>query len=351
PPRARPPAQRDDVQSACGTHSARQSRAYAQRRPDQTATPPTCLPSPGGRCSGSFLGWCSSVRAHSRERAAEPGEAGPRDRLGVGPEVAAADPLDRALNHLPAAGQLFGAQRPLRVLADARRRFADREEDLADVVVVPPLLRVPDGQEPGLERDRRPFLVDTLQTGQVVERELDVVHLGAEVRLVGAPERVPATGLVVDHLAGACAGVVDAVDLAPDLGPFEVEPELLLDRERAPPVDRLRAGGEPDVVLQGPPHLLLLPFAVEDAFDPGEVALEMVAQHGLEPLALRLGRLAPPFLFAAVELLQDLVQEAAPRHLDSARLLGQARMVVVEVEAGAFQVVVERGGAEVSDVD
>src|SRR5436309_210986 len=57
-----------------------------------------------------------------------------------------------------------------------------------------------------------------LPAGQVVEGELDVVELRPEVGVVGAIGAVPSAGLVVDDLAGALAGVVDAVDLAVDLG-------------------------------------------------------------------------------------------------------------------------------------
>ena len=58
-----------------------------------------------------------------------------------------------------------------------------------------------------------------------------------------------------------------------------------------------------------------------------------------------------PLGLVLVEVLEDLVQETATLHGDRARLLDQARVMVVPVEPRALQVVVKRGRAEVIDLD
>ena len=77
----------------------------------------------------------------------------------------------------------------------------------------------------------------------------------------------------------------------------------------------------------------------------------MLLQHFLEPLLLPLRLERPPIRLLQVKVLEHLVQEATALHRHRPRLLGQPRVVVVPIQSGALQVVVERGRAEVIDLD
>ena len=83
--------------------------------------------------------------------------------------------------------------------------------------VITPVLRIPDGEKPWLQPQWLTLLVDALETGQVIDGELHVVQLLAKVGTVVTVRGVTVPGLVVDNLARALAGVVDAVDLSVDL--------------------------------------------------------------------------------------------------------------------------------------
>src|SRR4029077_713848 len=97
------------------------------------------------------------------------------------------------------------------------------------------------------ESERLTFVVESVLTGKVVEGELDVVHVRAEVHLVGPPHRLTGSRLVVDDLDLAIADIIDAIDLAHDLCPVELQMETLLERERAEAADVLHPGNEADV--------------------------------------------------------------------------------------------------------
>src|SRR5262249_21274963 len=138
------------------------------------------------------------------------------------------------------------------------------------------------------------LLVDALPASQVVHQQLDVGQVGPEVVVVRVLGRPAAPGLVVDHLARAFAGVVDAVDLPADLCAVEPEAELALYHEGAQPRDRLEARGEAEVVLKDAPALLPLGAAVEPRLDRVQVRLQVRLGGRLEPLALELcGEVAP----------------------------------------------------------
>src|SRR6266446_3505261 len=145
------------------------------------------------------------------------------------------------------------------------RRAADGEDVLSHRAP-DPVLRVPEGQEPRLESERLTLVVESVLAREVVERELHVVHVGAEVHLVRPPHRLARASLVVDDLDLAIADVVDSVDLADDLRPVQLQVEALLERERPEAADVLHAGHEADVVAEERPHLLLLALAVEHSF-------------------------------------------------------------------------------------
>ena len=127
--------------------------------------------------------------------------------------------------------------------------------------------------------------------------------------------------------------------------------EPLFDSKRADAADELHAGDRADVIAQNRAHLLLLALAVEYALHPGQIAVEVSLQRVFEPLPLLIGLELVPLGLVLVEVLEDLVQETATLHGDRARLLDQARVMVVPVEPRALQVVVKRGRAEVIDLD
>src|SRR5262249_56640435 len=83
---------------------------------------------------------------------------------------------------------------------------------------------------------------------------------------------------------------------------------------------------------------------------PVEVRLEVGLEGGLEPLALHLGGQVAPLGLPAVEVLQDLVEEAAALHLDPSGRRRQTGVVVVPVEAWALEVVVQGRRTEVAGV-
>src|SRR5438270_945640 len=138
-----------------------------------------------GRLSARSLDWSPDSGADGGVGAAEVAQAGAHHVPGRGPEVALPDALDGRDHGLPAAGEVAGLERLLHPLADARRRFADREEDLPHRAV-DPVLRVPEREPARLQVDALALRADTLPAGQVVEGELDVVQLGTEVGVIGA---------------------------------------------------------------------------------------------------------------------------------------------------------------------
>src|SRR5579864_6529315 len=77
----------------------------------------------------------------------------------------------------------------------------------------------------------------------------------------------------------------------------------------------------------------------------------MKLQRGLEPLPLPVTLERAPFALLGVEVFQHLVQEAAALHRHRARLIDEARVVVVPVEPRAFQIVVQGGRAEMVDLN
>ena len=135
-----------------------------------------------------------------------------------------------------------------------------------------------------------------------------------------------------------------------DLGAVQPERELPLDHERSQPPYGLRAGREADVVAQDPPDLLLLGLPLQDRLLAVEIAVEPLLEDRVEPGALLVGLEVPPLPLSGVELLQHLVEEAPPLHLDTPRRLGEAGVVVVPVEPRALQVVVQGGRREVVGV-
>src|SRR2546422_657925 len=210
------------------------------------------------------LGRSPAVGADRRVRARpEPGHARARELARGGFEVPALDPLDRIHDHGPAALEVFRGQGLLAVLLQAGRA-ADAEDVLAHAAP-DPVLRIPEGEEPRLEAKRFAFVVEAVFARQVVERQLHIVKLRAEVHLIGEAHRLAGARLVVDDLHLTIAHVVDAVDLADDLDPVELEMKPLLDRERAEASYELHARDRPDVVAQHGANLLLLALAVEDA--------------------------------------------------------------------------------------
>src|SRR5216684_555710 len=272
-----------------------------------------------------------SVWADRRVRArAKARDAGTRKVAGRGLEVAAVENL-------------------LAVLLETRG--AAHREDVLAHRAPDPVLRIPEGQESRLKAERLALVVEAVLAGQVVKGELHVVKLGPEVCLVSPAHRLARARLVVDDLDLAVADVVDAVDLADDLGAVELQMEAPLERERPQAAHRLHAGDETDVIPEERPNLLLLALAVERSLHARQVAVEVRLQDRFEELPLALAVEISPLLLVFMEVLQHLVQEAAPLHRHRPGLLRQPGMVVVPVEARTLQVVVERGRAEVIDLD
>src|SRR5262249_41950425 len=132
-----------------------------------------------------------------------------------------------------AALQVFICEQALSILLQSRG-LADAEDDLADRSPHP-FLRVPQRKEARLEAKRHALVVEAKPTREVVEGELHVVELRPEVGLVRPAHALAGAGLVVDDLDLAIADVVDAVDLADDLDPIELQVETLLQRDRPQP--------------------------------------------------------------------------------------------------------------------
>src|SRR5438067_1012369 len=93
-------------------------------------------------------------------------------------EVPALDALDRIDHDAAAALQVVGRERLLAVLLQAGR-VADAEDVLAHPTPHP-ILRVPEGKEARLKRERLALVVHAFLAGQVVQRELHVMELWAE---------------------------------------------------------------------------------------------------------------------------------------------------------------------------
>jgi len=127
----------------------------------------------------------------------------------------ALDAFDGAHHHGAAPLEILLRQQPLAILLQAGR-LPHAEDHLTDRPPHP-LLRVPEGEEARLQPKGLALVVEAEPARDVVERELDVIQLRAEIRLVGPAHGFAAAGLVVDHLDLSVADVVDAVDLADDL--------------------------------------------------------------------------------------------------------------------------------------
>src|SRR5947209_4035560 len=260
----------------------------------------------------------------------EASDAGARKvRAGRGLEVSRFDAGDGTHDDVAAALQVTGLEDLLSIFLQAGR--PPHGEDVLAHRAPYPVLRVPQRQEPWLESERLSLVVESVPAGEVIKGQLDVIQLGSEVRLIRPAHRLARTRLVVDHLHLAVAHVVDAVDLAYDLGPVQLEVEPPLEGQGAHAADRLHAGDEANVVAEKRAHLLLLALAVERPLHAREVALELLLQHLLEPLLLPFRLELPPLRLLQVKVLQDLVQEAPALHRHRPRLLGQPRMVVVPV--------------------
>ena len=262
--------------------------------------------------------------------------------------MATFDPIDRVQHDVATALEIAGLQHLLAVLLEAGRP-ADGE-DVLPHRPPDPVLRVPQRKESRLEAERFALVVEAVLACQVVKGELDVVQVLAEVRLVRPAHRLARAGLVIDDLNLAVADVVDAVDLADDVGSVELKMEAPLQRQRPQSADRLHPRDEADVVAEQRAHLLLLAPAVERPFHAREVAVEVLLQHRLQEILQAVGLQMPPLLLVDVKILEHLVQESAALHRHGPRLLGQAGVVVVPVQARALQVVVEGRGAEVVDL-
>ena len=156
------------------------------------------------------------------------------------------DAGDRSHHDVSAALEVTGLEHLLSIFLQAGR--TPHREDVLAHRTPHPILRVPQRQEPRLESERLSLVVESVLAGQVVESQLDVIQLGPEVGFVRPAHRLAGAGLVVDDLDLAVANVVDAVDLAHDLGPVQLEMEAPFERKRAHAPDRLHAGDEADVV-------------------------------------------------------------------------------------------------------
>src|SRR5712692_10804203 len=103
-------------------------------------------------------------------------------------EMPSLDARDRIDDDRAAAFEVVAAQGLLAVLLEAGR-LPDAEDHLANRAPHP-LLRVPDRKESRLESERMTIVVEPEAAGKVVEGELDVVQLRAEVGVVGIPHRL-----------------------------------------------------------------------------------------------------------------------------------------------------------------
>src|SRR5712691_3961756 len=162
------------------------------------------------------------------------------------------DAIDRLQHDVAAALEVGRFENLLAVLLETRR--APHGEDVLAHRAPDPIFGIPERQESGSEAERLALVVETVLAGQVVERELHVIHVWTEVHLVSPPHRLARARLVIDDLDLAIADIVDAVDLAHDLGPVELQMEALLERERAQAADVLHAGHEADVVAEQRAH-------------------------------------------------------------------------------------------------
>src|SRR5713101_6263089 len=175
--------------------------------------------------------------------------------------MAGLDATDRLQNDVAAALEVGRFKHLLPIFLETRRT-ADGKDVLSHRAP-DPVLRVPERQESRLKSKRFALVVESVFACEVVEGELHVVHVGAEVHLVGPPHRLARTRLVVDDLDLAIAHIVDTVDLADDLSTVQLQMKAPLERERAQPADRLHAGDETDVVPEERANLFLLALAVE----------------------------------------------------------------------------------------
>src|SRR5438874_5255660 len=126
---------------------------------------------------------CSTVGADRCMRtAAEPRDACARQLTRRRLEMPALDALDRIDHDAAAALQVVGRERLLAVLLQPGR-VADAEDVLAHPTPHP-VLWIPEGQEARLKRERLALVVHAFLAGQVVERELHVMELRAEVHVV-----------------------------------------------------------------------------------------------------------------------------------------------------------------------
>src|SRR2546422_1554625 len=141
------------------------------------------------RPAGPSLGRSPAVGADRRVRArSEPGHARARELARGGFEMSGLDPLDRTHDHGPAALEVLRTQGFLAVLLEARRA-ADAEDVLAHAAP-DPVLGIPEREEPRLEAKRLAFVVEAVFARQVVERQLHIVKLRAEVHLIGEAHRL-----------------------------------------------------------------------------------------------------------------------------------------------------------------
>src|SRR5487761_175052 len=313
------------------------------RRPDPRGLPPSALE------SASFWGR-APVRADGGVRAAaEAGHTGAGELARPGLEMAALDSRNRMHDHSAAALEILWCQHLLAILLEPRG--LPDAEDVLSHVSPDPILRVPERQKSRLKPQRFALVVNPVPACEVIEGELHVRHLRAEVLLVCVFHRLARTRLVVDDLDLAVAHVIDPVDLADDLHAIELEVESPLDVERSQAPDHLQARDELDVVAEHCSDLHLLALAVEHPFHARQVGIEMLYEGCLQPFTLQLRGERPPLRLVQVEVLEHLVEKTAPLHRDRARLINEARMVVVPVEARTLQVIVQRGRAEVIDLD
>src|SRR5213594_3993938 len=107
--------------------------------------------------------------------APETGHARARDLPRRGLEMPGLDALNRGHHDRAAALEVLVRQRPLAIFLQTRG-----PADAEDVLSHPsphPVLRVPQGKEPGLEAEWLAFVVEAVPACQVVEGELDVVQL------------------------------------------------------------------------------------------------------------------------------------------------------------------------------
>src|SRR5258706_5005731 len=124
----------------------------------------------------SSIGTDRRVRAASKTGHARPRQL-PRRRL----EMARLDARHRVNDDRAVAVEFFCGEQRLAIFLEAGG--APDAEDVLPHPAPDPVFRVPEGKEPWLETKRLPFFVHPVLAREVVERQLDVVQLRAEICL------------------------------------------------------------------------------------------------------------------------------------------------------------------------